>query len=89
MDGVELNMLSLEDDIATFEVVELLDTFTSWIEMYFEDGLAIGYPTELSHENFDKRLYSISPSIGSAGGTKLTLSTAAIGVNTNLDGYKL
>jgi hypothetical protein len=89
MDGVALTMKDLEDDVAVFVVVALLDTVSRDIEMHFDDGLAEGYNTALNYLYFGQKLYSVSPSIGSAGGTKLTLKTAAIGANTNIDGWRI
>ena len=89
MDGVELTLMSVEDDVAKFLLVEVNDYRTRNIEMYFDDGLPQGYDTVLYELYFGQKLYSVQPSIGSAGGTKLTISTAAIGADTDLTGWVL
>jgi hypothetical protein len=38
---------------------------------------------------FGQWLYSVQPSVGSIGGTKLTLSIAAVGANTDISGWVL
>lgn len=88
IDGVELTLLSVKDDEAKFELVGVLDKYTNDIDMYFDDGLPEGYNTA-NELWFGQKLYSVQPSIGSAGGTKLTLSTAAIGAKTDLKGWTL
>ena len=43
IDDVELELLSVENDIIKFILVEVLDRGTSNIEIYFDDGLPKGY----------------------------------------------
>jgi hypothetical protein len=88
IDGVELTLLSVQYDVAKFELVGVLDKYTNDIDMYFDDGLPQGYNTA-NQLWFGQKLYSVQPSIGSAGGTKLTISTAAIGAKTDLTGWTL
>jgi hypothetical protein len=89
IDGVELTLLTLEDEVATFLLVSVLDKHTANIEIQFEDGLPQGYNTVMTQLWFGQKLYSVQPSVGSAGGTKLTLSLAAVGSNTDLSDWVL
>jgi hypothetical protein len=87
---VELQVLSVDDDIIKFVLVEVLDRTTRDIELYFDDGLPKGYDTVLTQLWFGQQVYSIGPAVGSAGGTLLTIKTAAgIGANTDVSGWRL
>ena len=87
VDGVAMTLLSpLTDSTARFAVDEILDSTSSKIELYFHEGLPKGYNTVIEGAtlNLSPKVYKVTPNTGSAGGTKLTISAAAIGTNTDI-----
>jgi hypothetical protein len=87
VDGVAMTLLSpLTDDTARFAVNEILDSTSNKIELYLHEGLPKGYNTVIEGEtlSLSPKVYKVTPNTGSAGGTKITISAAAIGTNTEI-----
>jgi hypothetical protein len=87
VDGVAMTLLSpLTDDTARFAVNEILDSTSNKIELYLHEGLPKGYNTVIEGEtlSLSPKVYKVTPNTGSAGGTKITISAAAIGTNTDI-----
>jgi hypothetical protein len=78
IDGVEQTLESVQSNEAKFILTGVNDKQTKNVVLISEDGYPEGYNTA-NQLYFGQKLYSVQPSIGSAGGTKLILSTAAIG----------
>lgn len=76
-------MISVTTEEAIFEVTDMSDSTTSDIKVYFEEGLPNGSLTSLS---VDPVLISIDVTQGSSGGTRIIVTGAGFGSNTqNLD----
>lgn len=71
----------MTDTVATFTVTEVLDETSSNVRLYFSNGLPQNYDS-YGAATMTPTLVSISPSTGSSGGTLITVTAAAIGVNT-------
>jgi hypothetical protein len=87
VDGVAMTLLSpLTDDTARFAVNEILDSTSSKMELYLNEGLPKGYNTVIEGAtlSLSPKVYKVTPNTGSAGGTKITISAAAIGTNTDI-----
>jgi hypothetical protein len=89
VDGVAMTLLSpLENNEARFAVNGILDKSSDNLELYFNEGLPQGYKSVIEEATLElsPQVFKVTPNTGSAGGTKITLSTAAIGTETDLTG---
>jgi hypothetical protein len=87
VDGVAMTLLTpLTDTEARFAVNEILDSTSNKMELYFTEGLPKGYNTVIEGAtlSLSAKVYKVTPNTGSAGGTKITISAAAIGTNTDV-----
>jgi len=90
-DHVEQELLTCEDSEITFGVTKMNKRNTKDIELYFDEG----FPAGVDQHILDRQLWlwesiaHVSPAEGSAGGTRLTLTGTAFGVETPSKGLKL
>jgi hypothetical protein len=56
------------------------------MELYLNEGLPKGYSTVIEGAtlSLSPKVYKVTPNTGSAGGTRITISAAAIGTNTDI-----
>ena len=81
IDGERQTSLTAADTVATFTLDSILDESSSDVRVYFADGLPTGYQ-DVSSITVYPTLLSISPSVGSFGGTLITVTGVGFGVNT-------
>ena len=81
IDNVEQETVSVTDTEATFKVIDASAESSSNIRVYFADGLPTGYES-FTEATMTPTLVSISPSTGSSGGQKLTVTGSSFGSDT-------
>jgi hypothetical protein len=88
IDNVQTETLSVEDTTARFKVKGILHRQSTNLELYFEEGLPKGYDTEIESQTLwaGFRMYRIEPSVGSLGGTRVTVSASCYGADVDLTG---
>ena len=81
IDGVVQTVLEAADTSATITITDMLDEYSSDVQIYFPDGLPTGY-SDFASVSVVPTLVSISPSTGSSGGTLITVTGTGFGANT-------
>ena len=81
IDGVQQKTETVASTTATFTVTHLDHESANKVDIYFADGLPDGY-TSFKTLTVTPNLVSITPSTGSAGGTKLRVTGTGFGKNT-------
>jgi hypothetical protein len=83
IDGNEQTLVSVDSDtLVTFAISNVSQAATSSIIFYFEDGLPEGYRS-LTPLTLTPTWASVSPSVGSMGGTLLTVIAPGVGTKTS------
>jgi len=85
IDGAKQTTLSVDlETYALFTIVDIKDSTSSNIQIYFADGFATDYKW-ITSLTFTPNFVSISPNTGgSFGGTVLTVRGTGFGINTTL-----
>lgn len=85
IDGKKQSTVDVQATTATFSLIDAMDTSSSDIKVYFAEGSPSG---SIAQQMFTPALISISPAVGSSGGSRLTVTGVGFGPNTeNLNLY--
>ena len=76
IDGMKQETISVSENVAAFKLTGVKSNSSSDIKFYTAEGSPSG---TLSNVSFDAGLLSISPSVGSSGGTLITVTGVGFG----------
>ena len=76
IDGMKQGTISVSENVAAFKLTGVKSNSSSDIKFYTAEGSPSG---TLSNVSFDAGLLSISPSVGSSGGTLITVTGVGFG----------
>jgi hypothetical protein len=79
IEGIKQETVDVQATSATFEVTDVPSNFSSDIKFYTAEGLPTG---EIAYQYFTPALVSVTPQIGSSGGTLLTVRGVGFGTAT-------
>ena len=78
--------MQVDVDEATFKVTSVKSTSSNDIKFYTAEGTPEG---SLDSVSWDAGLLSVSPSVGSSGGTLLTVTGVGFGIDDTVNLYHL
>ena len=79
IDGMKQTTIDVQATTATFTLVDAMDRSSNDVKVYFGEGTPTG---AISQQIFTPALISVSPAVGSSGGTRLTVTGVGFGPNT-------